>query len=363
MAMNTNPYSSLPESAYWRSAVAKTAASPDPSYCTPKWTISRTDRIATAGSCFAQHIGRRLRDAGYNLIDAEPAPTLLPPSRHADYGYGIYSARYGNIYTTRQLRQLAEEAFGSRPMSAEAWELKGRYVDVLRPTIEPSGHADPLMFAEHRKHHLQRVHKLLVDADIVVFTLGLTETWEDTDTGRILPICPGTYAGTYQPGRYRFVNLTFQEVIEDLLAFRSLLHAQRYDKPTRLLLTVSPVPLTATASGKHVMVATSQSKAVLRAAAGQLCDMHDDIDYFPSYEIVANPWSGTDRYASNLRSVLDSSVDLVMCTFMAVHGEAIRSIKPSIIEEPVRNVPEAMDEAMIVKCDEELLDAFGPPAR
>lgn len=361
--MTDNPYSALPASAYWRSAVAERAAIPDPSWCTPKWQITREDRIATAGSCFAQHIGRHLRASGYRVIDAEPAPMLLPAARHMDHSYGIYSARYGNIYTARQMRQLAEEAFGRSPVSREAWARDGRYVDALRPTIDPEGHATPEAVHAHRDHHLKRVREVLLDADILVFTLGLTETWEDLETGRALPVCPGTVAGTFDQRRHAFRNLTFREIWDDMVALRSLLHEQRGNRRVRMLLTVSPVPLTATAAGRHVMQATTYSKAVLRAVAGQLTDEFEDIDYFPSFEIVANPWTATTRYARNMRSVLDSSVEMVMRTFMAVHSgtETMPAAdRPAKAEGAAAPGADADDLRMTVKCDEELLDAFGP---
>jgi hypothetical protein len=135
-------------------------------------------------------------------------------------------------------------------------------------------------------------------------------------------------------------------------------------RPPRVLLTVSPVPLTATASGQHVLVATVQSKSVLRAVAGEICAAREGVDYFPSYEIVSNPWSGTGSYAANLRSVTDAAVDRVMRTFLAVHrpaeGEAAGA-PPAVAAEPV--AAEEEDEAMRVRCDEELLDAFGRGAR
>ncbi|MEZ4433235.1 MAG: hypothetical protein R3F65_12570 [bacterium] len=65
-------------------------------------------------SCFAQHVGPALRAGGFDLLDVEPPPPALPAEHHARFGYGLYSARHGNIYTARQLRQIAEQALGVR---------------------------------------------------------------------------------------------------------------------------------------------------------------------------------------------------------------------------------------------------------
>ena len=48
-----------------------------PNLYRPKFPIDRTMPIATAGSCFAQHIGRAMRTRGFNVLDAEPAPPGL----------------------------------------------------------------------------------------------------------------------------------------------------------------------------------------------------------------------------------------------------------------------------------------------
>ena len=40
------------------------------------------------------------------LAQSQPPPALLPTDLHSRFGYGIYSGRYGNIYTARQLLQL-----------------------------------------------------------------------------------------------------------------------------------------------------------------------------------------------------------------------------------------------------------------
>ena len=54
----------------------------------------------------------------------------------------------------------------------------------------------------------------------------------------------------------------------------------------RLVVTVSPVPLGETFSGRDAMIANTYSKCTLRCAAEVFSQAHADVDYFPSYEIV-----------------------------------------------------------------------------
>ncbi|RYG08805.1 MAG: GSCFA family protein, partial [Caulobacteraceae bacterium] len=205
----------------------------------------------------------------------------------------------------------------------------------------------------HRRHHLRQVKSAFRQADVFIFTLGLTETWADRTSGQVFPTAPGVLAGRYDPDQHVFLNQGFGSVVSDFLAFRAQL--KRRNPDVRFVLTVSPVPLTATAGDEHVLAATLYSKSVLRAAAGELAQAHDDIDYFPSYEIVASPFNRTSRYQANLRSVSADGVEAVMQVFFAHHGDEAR---PRNRPAPKAAPAPAAQEAPDVVCEEALLEAF-----
>lgn len=344
---SSGPYQGLPPTAFWRSGVAEVSPLAPAGIYRRKWPIEPTWQIGTAGSCFAQHISRFLRHNGYRVMDAEAAPPGLPEPRHGEFGYGIYSARYGNLYTVRQLRQLAEEATGRRSPAEIVWEKDGRFFDALRPSVEPEGLESAEQVLAHRAFHLTRVRYMFQRMDMFVFTLGLTEAWVDRTDGTVFPTCPGIIAGQFDPDRYAFKNFRHSEILADFLAFQRLILKLRRGQPLRYLLTVSPVPLTATASGAHVLAATAYSKAVLRSVVGELADQ-EDVDYFPSYEIVTNPGSRGVFFAANLRSVSEEGVEVVMRQFFGEHAPVTVSPEPS---------PAAAQESK-VRCDDALLEAF-----
>lgn len=317
----SSPYMNLDPRAYWRTGLAE-ADYPPPDIYRPKWALAKSDRIVTAGSCFAQHVGRALRRNGFNVLDAEPRPASIAAEVETAHGYGMYSARYGNIYTTRQLRQLLEEAWEGAPAFDSVWEREGLFHDALRPNVDPNGLADPAAVHAARAHHLERVRDVFSRADVFIFTLGLTEAWVHKPTGQVYPTAPGTVAGAYDAAVHGFVNFRLAEVRADLLA--ALTRLKRLNPALRVLLTVSPVPLTATASGQHVLSATSYSKSVLRACAGELQADFPEVDYFPSYEIVTSTRAGASFFEPNFRSVTDAGVARVMSVFTRAHmgGEA-----------------------------------------
>ena len=171
-----------------------------------------------------------------------------------------------------------------------SWQRGDQILDALRPTIEPDGYSCVSEMAAHREHHLACVRECFERMDVFVFTLGLTEAWCDLTSGSILPVAPGVIAGLYDPEKTRFINFSFLQILRQFELFLRILQKFRLDRQLpKILLTVSPVPLTATASGRHVLLATTDSKAVLRAVASELQRRHENIDYFPSFEIINHP--------------------------------------------------------------------------
>jgi len=349
----SSPYEGLPAEAFWRNAVVGHAPDAIPAIYRNKFAIGKTTAIATAGSCFSQHLSRLLRARDFAVVDTEPAPEGMDPEIARQHQYGIFSARYGNIYTARQLRQVAFEAFGRFEPADAIWEKDGRYYDAMRPAVEPDGFATPDQVREARKEHLHAVRQVIKTADMFTFTLGMTEAWVHRQTDTTYPTAPGTIAGHYDPAIHAFRNFSFQDVLRDLTLFFAL--AKRVNPSIRFLLTVSPVPMTATASGEHILTASVYSKSVLRAVAGQLASERDDVDYYPSYEIVTSALSKGAYYNENLRTISPEGVAAATAPFLAACTRAsqpapVLDRADAIAEEPADDDP---------ICEDILLDAFG----
>lgn len=350
----SNPYEKLPPRNFWKSAVGRRNALEIEQLWQPKFKIAKELVVATAGSCFAQHISRAMVKSGFEWLDSEPAPDWLSASQGSESGYGVFSFRTGNIYTTALLRQWIEMALGSRRDSPEIWEKDGRFFDPLRPAIEPSGFAFASECSALREFTLGAIERSLAKIDVFVFTLGLTEGWRNRQTGMVYPMCPGTLAGTFSDTEHEFHNQTMAEVMTDLEHVQNLL--LKRNPAMKFLLTVSPVPLTATASTSHVLVASTYSKAVLRAVAGEIAARREDTDYFPSFEIISSaPFRGI-FFEPNLRSVAPAGVEHVMSHFFAGLGlasEVTSSNRPSATGSD-NGVVDETD----VQCEEALLEAF-----
>jgi hypothetical protein len=351
-----NPYRGLPDYQFWSRAVTWQA----PGHLDPmieNHQIQAHERIVTLGSCFAQHLARNLAGLGLNYHVVEKAPDMMTLEDARAYNYGVFSARNGNVYTVRQALQLLERAFGLFSPKDDVWKTEAGFVDAFRPTIDPRPYPDCDSVRISAREHLAFVRKMFIDADWIVFTLGLTEAWQSCEDGAVYPIAPGVAAGSYDPSAYRFVNFSIAEVQQDLCKFIDLLAS--LNPACRIILTVSPVPLIATYDRQHVLTATTYSKSVLRVAAGEAARRYRNVVYFPSYEIIL---SDQMYYEDDLREVKAIGVKHVMRVFrkhfVAMDELPIGSLDQRASSDPVKSgyaTAAPYDENVI--CDENIIEA------
>lgn len=362
--MADHPYRSAPSHTSWRRAVG----APKPRDVDPVVNfgveIHPEMKVATAGSCFAQHIARYLKENGFNYYVAEPGHPVLPENVRTANNYGLFSARYGNIYTARQLLQLSQRAYGLFKPVEDSWRVADDvFVDPFRPTAQPGGFISEQEMRLDREQHLASVRAMFENLDVFVFTLGLTECWVSRADGAVFPICPGVEGGEFNKSRHLFVNETVEDVVSEMSSF--LMHLARVNPRAQVILTVSPVPLAATArKDQHVLTATTYSKSVLRVAAEMLASRFQHVSYFPSYEIITGSFSRGAYYAEDLRNVLEDGVSHVMGLFMrhaTSAGPVPVKAKPKVAEPkpdviPGRDVQALAAKLVEVECDEAGLD-------
>jgi hypothetical protein len=343
-----HPYTDIDDRQRWSRAMAGRASADIDPVPTPPFRIEPDMRVVTAGSCFAQHVARHLRGLGLACFETEPAHPLMSTALAEAFGYGVYCARYGNIYTARQLLQLWRRATGAFVPLDDIWEDEVRWFDPFRPTIQPDGFSSLREYHADRHQHFAAVRRAFSQMDVFIFTLGLTECWAARADGAVYPLCPGVAAGQFDAQRHVLLNFTVEEVVADLRAF--IEEIRLINPRMKVILSVSPVPLAATASRQHVLMATTYSKAVLRVAAQQVSGL-PDVYYFPAYEIVSA--AGREYLAEDRRSILEDGVRRVMSLFFR-HVVDLAAVKPEEItgDDFLQNGRALID----TLCDERRLD-------
>ena len=269
------------------------------------FSIERTDKVYAIGSCFAREIERALAASGLEVLS-------LAPRR---WGEGLRHQHVVNNYHPVALRQDLEFALERHGHGAEGFavsldEAKRRWAnyalgggDAAKP-----GTREEVLAAHSR---VLKAHRMIPDCRLVVITLGLVEAWFDRETGLYLNIAPHRLAVKLHDGRFEMHVLSYAQVLDELHRIREIL-ARHARVKQNVLLTVSPVPLSATFRGQDVLQANAYSKAVLRAAAEEFVSVVEGVSYFPSFEFVA----ATDRSRAfgsrDYRHVRKAMVNVIM---------------------------------------------------
>lgn len=211
--------------------------------------------IVALGSCFAEHIGRKLQERKFEL--------LLNP-------FGIL---YNPVVMADNLARLAhaDEPFGKQDLTRQqglwfSWQHHGRFADT-----------DPDRLLERLNRAAAATRQMLARTEVVLLTLGTARVFRHRQLERVVANCHKAPAATFERQL-----LTPEETARQLDRIAGALR-QLNDRPDslQLLWSVSPV--------RHLrdgLVANQRSKATLLLATHQQVDKDPDSHYFPAYELV-----------------------------------------------------------------------------
>jgi hypothetical protein len=270
----------------------------------PKFKLAAEDRFFCIGSCFARNVEEHLL---YRRIEVLSKRIVSPRSEWNARPNGIV-----NKFTTQSMLQEIEWLFDSKLTYKEALvETPQGWRDMqLCPGLGPA----PLERAvERRRYLLEDYFPRLRSADVVIITLGLNEVWLDRKSGIYLNATPSVFSTRKDPERY---VLEVTDAAQNTACLERIFQRLKLLNPNvRVVISVSPVPMSVTFSGEDIAVANMGSKSTLRAAAGAFAARHDDVDYFPSYEMVSLTARAT-AYGEDCLHVSDAVVRQVMHAFL-----------------------------------------------
>jgi hypothetical protein len=305
--------------------------------------IPATARFFTMGSCFANELRAELTERGHTVLPAVD-PTLHPlfdPRSHEVSSWGAWDERAQlQFYNTFSIRQEIEKAFGhwaqdpddfwavSPPSGTPFWQ------DPYRRRVFARTLDDVRTLTRALDANLARGIR---EADVFVFTLGLTEVWRTRHTGRVACAEPG-YCGGGGAAETTFHASTYEENLANMRRVLELLATHRPD--ARVFVTVSPVALGRTfREDMDVSVANMESKSILRTVAATLVREHPGVTYVPSFEMCMY---GPERaFAEDGRHVRRETVRTIMDTFLSTWMEpsaadsarlALRAREATVVE-------------------------------
>jgi hypothetical protein len=225
----------------------------------------------TIGSCFARNVEEELERHGLTVPTRSfYAPPAEAPNRPNTLLNEFNPATMAQRIDLATRQALPDPATLAGPDTAT--------IDLLLHTGAPVTRARALA----RRDDIAAVYRHLATADFVVLTLGYIETWVDREADTVLNRVPPPDLRKAFPGRYVYQRMSLDQVLTRLNPAME----QLGQTGAKVVLTVSPVPITRTFEPVDCVVANEFSKAILRIAAGVLARTHAHVDYYPSYEIV-----------------------------------------------------------------------------
>ena len=282
--------------------------------------VGPDDVVFAMGSCFAREIRFALEALGVRVTPEYGRIAIdhdryriddLPEDPHLNY------------YNSFTILQEFERHLG-------LWKQRpdDRWAVPRSPFRNGGAFQDPykrLVFGrtpEDLEEAVHRVNEVMDEgirrANVFFFTFGMVEVFRKRDDGRIACQKPAYLGG----GGVEETTLHLSGFVENRANMEALRdHIKAINSDARIVVTVSPVPLERTFSSRDIVVANTEGKATLRAAAGEFARAHDDVTYFPAFEIVTA--AGAPAYeARDLRHVDRSTVDVIMRAFVRAHVTA-----------------------------------------
>lgn len=235
----------------------------------PEPLIGPETRITAFGSCFARHIYEWLNARQFKVLNADSSS-----SAH------IVTMGEGMVNTFSLLEQVR-------------WALEGEHYEGQ------FWHGPGTTTFEDSEEARRDTAKILLQTDVFIITLGLSEIWYDKLTGGVF--WRGVPARLFDPERHAFRVASFAENKANIRTLHDLLLKHRPD--ARIIFTVSPIPLVATFRPVSCVTANSASKALLRGAVDEVyreVSGRGAMFYWPSYELIQDvfvyPWLDDRRH-------------------------------------------------------------------
>ncbi|MCB0570642.1 MAG: GSCFA domain-containing protein [Phaeodactylibacter sp.] len=215
--------------------------------------ISYPNQLLSLGSCFAEHIGRKLEERHF--------PSLLNP-------FGI---QYNPVSIARGLERLLQDA-PFRPH--ELLEHQGLWHSFWHHGVFSHPNLEQALAGMNNAY--RRAQAFLLSANRLILTLGTAHVFVYRPTGDVVANCHKLPGSAFDRRRI--------SPREAMAALEPVLQELRLRLPElEVILTISPV--------RHIrdgLVENQRSKSVLLLAAAELARQHGFIHYFPAYEIVVD---------------------------------------------------------------------------
>lgn len=234
--------------------------------------IELKDNIYLIGSCFADEISDRLRQFKFN-VTSNPFGTIYNP-------LSIYKVLQGDLDVDRMITYQDIHYH---------WDCHGEVSALNEPD---------LMKEINKRMHISNAQ--LNDAKWVILTFGTAFVYRLKTSGVLVANCHKAPQKDFTKGL-----LSVREIME---GFEDIFHKRLADK--QVILTVSPV--------RHIkdgLAENNLSKSILLQAVHEMVHTYENVQYFPSYEIMIDELRDYRFYKKDLIHPSEEAVDYIWNRF------------------------------------------------
>lgn len=262
----------------------------------PKLTFG--DHVWMSGSCFAEHIGKKLDRYKYHVL-TNPFGILYNPASIAN-----------------SLKRITEQSYYG---SAELTEYEGLY-----HSMDHHG-----SFSRRDKENVLKKINASIDeasahlrkSSFIFISLGTSKVYRFRESGKLagnnhkLPL-----------SNFQEENLNVDDCVQILENIFSIISV--HAPGAKLIWTVSPVRHT-----KDGLIENQRNKAVLLLSIRDMISRHPETSYFPAYEIMIDQLRDYRYYAKDLVHPSELAVDIIWELFTQVYVDAEQSRHHASIEK------------------------------
>ena len=267
----------------------------------PNKSIDHNSRIVMLGSCFAENIGKKLIDCGFNVV-MNPMGILYNP-----------------ISIHKALERIIE---GREFTTDELFYHNGLWASFMHHGS--FSHSDKSEALKMMNERLLEAHHQLKNATHLIITFGSSEVYEHD--GQVVANCHKLPARHFT---HRLLSTN-----EITTPYYSLFPAPYSLLP---IFTISPVRYLGEGA-HHGQI----NKATLLLATDQIC-RETGADYFPSYEIMMDELRDYRYYATDMIHPSEVAIDYIFERFTTTYlteeairtAEEIKKIKKSLSHRPL----------------------------
>ncbi len=206
--------------------------------------IDYKTNILSIGSCFAQHMGSKLDQHKFNILNNP----------------------FGTLFHPLAIQQLLTSPAINQNLFVENEGIFRHFNYHSELSASSQTELQEILSEKH-----EEVNNFIQKADTIIITLGTAFVYQHLETNEIVANCHKVPQRNFEKKL-----LSVEEIINSFMEKREF-----WNQFKKIIITVSPV--------RHIkdsIPLNNVSKSTLHLACHQLCEQFHNMEYFPAYELM-----------------------------------------------------------------------------